>query len=224
MPYSPRVLSLNVGKLRSLQVGGKVKQTGLFKQPMQGPQRIDENGLPGDNIVNRRFHGGPDQAVYLYSQDDIDWWKQQLQRDLAPGFFGENLTITHWWPKVRVGDILQAGELIMQITAPRTPCAVLAARVGDPAFIKQFVRAARGGAYARVLRPGTISPGDTFHVTAADDACPAVEDLFRYWHSKTQDADFLRRALAAPIAMLMREALEEKLLKAEAGATQLPMF
>lgn len=224
MPYSPRVLSLNVGKLRSLQVGGKVKQTGLFKQPMQGPQRIDENGLPGDNIVNRRFHGGPDQAVYLYSQDDIDWWKQQLQRDLAPGFFGENLTITHWWPKVRVGDILQAGELIIQITAPRTPCAVLAARVGDPAFIKQFVRAARCGAYARVLRPGTISPGDTFHVTAADDACPTVEDLFRYWHSKIQDADFIRRALAAPIAMLMREALEEKLLKAEAGATQLPMF
>lgn len=224
MPYSPRVLSLNVGKLRSLQVGGKVKQTGLFKQPMQGPQRIDENGLPGDNIVNRRFHGGPDQAVYLYSQDDIDWWKQQLQRDLEPGFFGENLTITHWWPKVRVGDILQAGELRIQITAPRPPCAVLAARVGDPAFVKQFISAARCGAYARVLQPGSLNSGDQFHIMPATAAYPTVEDVFRSWHNKTQDADFLRRVLAAPVASLLRAALEERLLKAEASAAQLSLL
>ncbi|MEH6387605.1 MOSC domain-containing protein [Pseudomonas profundi] len=224
MPYSPRVLSLNVGKLRNLQVGSRLKQTGLFKQPVQGPQLIDATGLPGDDIVNRRFHGGPDQAVYLYSQEDIDWWKQQLQRDIDPGFFGENLTITHWWPSVRVGDILQVGELRMEITAPRVPCAVLAARVGSPAFVKQFVHAGRCGAYARVLQPGSLSPGEMLHITAADDSYPTVEEIFRYWHSKTQNADFLRRVLAAPIAFLLREALTERLLKAEAGTPQLPMF
>ena len=127
----------------------------------------------------------------------MDWWKQQLQRDIEPGFFGENLTITHWWPTVRVGDILHAGELKMEITGPRVPCAVLAARVGNPAFVRQFVRAARCGAYARVLQPGSLSPGDRLHITPANGAYPTVEEIFRCWHSKTQDADFLRRVLAA---------------------------
>lgn len=224
MSHPPRILSLNVGKRRTLQVGGRFKQTGLFKQPVPGPQPVDVNGLPGDNIVNRRFHGGPDQAVYLYSQEDMDWWKQQLQRDIEPGFFGENLTITHWWPTVRVGDILQAGELKMEITGPRVPCAVLAARVGNPAFVRQFVRAARCGAYARVLQPGSLSPGDRLHITPANGAYPTVEEIFRCWHSKTLDADFLRRVLAAPVASLLRVALAERLLKAEAGAPQLSLL
>lgn len=225
MPSSfPRVLSINAGRRRAIEVGGSTRQTGLFKQPVEGSVLIDGNGLPGDDIINRRFHGGPDQAVYLYSQEDIDWWAEQLQREITPGFFGENLSISHWWPEVRVGDRLQVGDLLMEISAPRVPCAVLAARVGNPAFVKQFVKACRGGAYARVLQPGPLSRGDSLQVTAAPASYPTVDEIFRYWHGKTPNADFLRRALAAPIAIILREALEKKLPDAEAATRQLPGF
>lgn len=223
MPNSaPRIVSINAARRRSIEVGSKTLQTGLFKQPLHGSVLIDGNGLPGDEIVNRRFHGGPDQAVYLYSQEDINWWAEQLQREIEPGFFGENLTISRWWPEVRVGDRLQVGELLMEITAPRVPCAVLAARVGNPAFVKQFVKACRGGAYVRVLQSGPVSVGDNLQVTPALDAHPTVDEIFRYWHGKTPNADFLRRTLAAPIAILLREALEKRLPEAEAATGQLP--
>lgn len=218
----PRILSINAARQRSIAVGAKSQQTGLFKQPLMGPVLIDANGLPGDQIVNRRFHGGPDQAVYLYSQEDIGWWAEQLQRNIDPGFFGENLTISHWWPEVRVGDRLQVGELLMEITAPRVPCAVMAARVGNPAFVKQFVKACRGGAYVRVLQPGSVSVGDRLQIKPVMAAHPTVDEIFRYWHSKTSNADFLRRTLAAPIAIILREALEKQLPEAESTTGQLP--
>lgn len=222
MLSDPQILSINIARQRRIQVGSRVKQTGLFKQPVTGPVRIDANGLPGDHIVNRRFHGGPDQAVYLYSQEDMHWWAEQLQRDIEPGFFGENLTISHWWPDVRIGDRLQVGELLLEISAPRTPCAVMAARVGHPAFVKQFIKAVRCGAYARVLQPGPLEVGERCRVIPTPQAYPSVDEIFRYWHGKTPNADFLRHALAAPIASLLREALEERLLVAEAATGQLP--
>ncbi|MFO7705908.1 MAG: MOSC domain-containing protein [Halopseudomonas sp.] len=219
---APRIVSINAARRRSLVVGGKARQTGLFKQPLHGSVLIDGNGLPGDEIINRRFHGGPDQAVYLYSQADMHWWAGQLQRDIEPGFFGENLTISQWWPQVRVGDRLQVGALLMEVTAPRVPCAVLAARVGNPGFVKQFVKACRGGAYVRVLQAGPLAVGDRLQVRPVTTAHPTVDEIFRYWHGTTPNADFLRRALAAPIALLLREALEQQLLDAEAATGQLP--
>lgn len=218
----PRILSINAARQRSIAVGNKTQQTGLFKQPLTGSVLIDAKGLPGDEIINRRFHGGPDQAVYLYSQQDIDWWAAQLQREIEPGFFGENLTITHWWREVRVGDRLQLGELLMEVTAPRVPCAVMATRVGNPAFVKQFVKACRGGAYVRVLHAGPVSVGDCLEVVPVQAPHPTVDEIFRYWHGKTPNADFLRRTLAAPIAILLREALEKQLPDADAATGQLP--
>ena len=218
----PRILSINAARRRSIAVGAKSQQTGLFKEPLAGPVLIDANGLPGDAIINRRFHGGPDQAVYLYSQEDIDWWAEQLQREIDPGFFGENLTISHWWSEVRVGDRLQVGDLLMEVTAPRVPCAVMAARVGNPAFVKQFIKACRGGAYVRVLHAGPLSVGDSLEVARVQVDHPTVDEIFRYWHAKTPNADFLRRTLAAPIAIILREALEKRLPDAEAATGQLP--
>lgn len=219
---SPRVLSINAARRRTLQVGARQQQTGLFKEPLGGPVLIDAQGVPGDEIINRRYHGGPDQALYLYSQVDMDWWAAQLQRDIEPGFFGENLTISHWWPEVRVGDRLQVGDLLLEITAPRVPCAVLAARVGYPGFVKEFVKACRGGAYARVLQPGFLEEGDAMQVIPTHQPFPIVDDIFRYWHSKGYNADFLSLCLASPIALLLREAFEKQLLDAQARTGQLP--
>ncbi|MFN3580693.1 MAG: MOSC domain-containing protein [Pseudomonas sp.] len=222
MSFSAQILSISVARSRSLEVGGRSRQTGLFKQPLEGAVWIDSSGVKGDVIVNRKFHGGPDQAVYLYSKEDIDWWAGRLQREIGPGFFGENLCISHWWPEVRVGDRLRIGQLQLEITAPRVPCAVMAARVGYPGFAKEFVKAARCGAYARVLQPGSISAGDALEVAPAPSVYPTVDEIFRYWHGKGRNADFLRRVLAAPVASILRVALEEQLLQAEAGTGQLP--
>ena len=67
--------------------------TAIDKRPAEGPVKVHRLGLQGDIQANRVHHGGPDQALYAYSQEDADYWAGELQRDLPPGIFGENLRV-----------------------------------------------------------------------------------------------------------------------------------
>ena len=49
-------------------------------------------GLAGDRVYDVLNHGGPDQAVYAYAREDLDFWAGELGRPLGNGVFGENLT------------------------------------------------------------------------------------------------------------------------------------
>ncbi len=49
-------------------------------------------GLAGDEHGDPVNHGGLDQAVYAYAREDLDWWTEQLGRELRNGEFGENIT------------------------------------------------------------------------------------------------------------------------------------
>jgi MOSC domain-containing protein YiiM len=201
------VVSVNVAAPQTLLVGGQPISTGIFKQPVAGAVRVHEQGLEGDIIGNPARHGGPDQAVYLFSAEDSAWWSAHLQRDLAPGFFGENLTIDRWWPAPRVGDRLMFDGLELEISFPRIPCATLAARAGSATFLKTFVAAKRPGVYARVLRPGPIAAGARGVVQRAPAGHPTTQALFEAWHGSPRDLHVLRAALAAPIARRARDAI-----------------
>ena len=122
---------------------------------LRHPEDFGKLGLEGDTIVDSTVHGGLDQAIYIYSSEDYQWWSQQLGKPIAPGTFGENLTISGFnIDEFVVGDQLTLNNVVLEISAPRTPCFKLAAAMNDPTFGKQFAKAARPGAYARVLREG----------------------------------------------------------------------
>lgn len=218
------LLSINAAEPQTLRIGERLTRTGHFKLARSGAVQIGAGGIAGDFIADMKHHGGPDQALYLYSQADMDWWSEQLQRPIEPGFFGENLTLSHWWPELRVGDRVSIGEVLLEITAPRIPCSTLAARVGDVRFAKAFVKAERCGAYARVLNAGALSVGQSVAVTPGDSAYPSINEVFRYCHSKGLNPTFLRRLLAAPLAEKMRAEMEQKLAKAEQQTQPLPGF
>lgn len=215
MAIQARLHSINAGSLRELAIGDRMVQTGLYKTPVLGSTIVGVEGVDGDRIGSPKHHGGPDQAVYLYSQEDIEFWRDQLEVQCGPGFFGENLTLDRWWPDVRIGDRLVTGNVTLEITAPRIPCATLAARAGDPKFVRRFVEAARPGAYARVLAPGTLAPKDLFEVILAPDSHPTIGALFALWHSDRSDLALIRSALASPIAVRTRAAFESWLQAAE---------
>ena len=85
--------------------------TGIDKRPTDGPVEIGRLGLSGDTIWSKKHHGGPDQAVYVYGEDDYDWWAKELGRPLDPGTFGENLTVAGLATGAAiVGDRLHVGE------------------------------------------------------------------------------------------------------------------
>jgi MOSC domain-containing protein YiiM len=148
-----------------LAAEGSVGVTAIDKRPVEGPVRVHRLGLHGDVQADRISHGGEDQAIYAYSQDDADYWAGELQRDLPPGMFGENL---------RVAGIETTGAIIgerwkigldveLEVTSPRTPCATFQRRLDEPRFVKRFTAAGRVGAYLRVIRTGSIQAGDHIH-------------------------------------------------------------
>src|SRR5688572_25524430 len=87
------LMSVNLGQERILQRNHRVERTGIFKFPTRGAVKVTKLGLEDDVIISKKHHGGPDQAVYVYGAADYEWWSRELGIEIAPGMFGENLTI-----------------------------------------------------------------------------------------------------------------------------------
>lgn len=206
------VTSVNVGQARAIDNGKPTGQSGIFKTPVAGAVSITADGLPGDAIIDTKNHGGPDQAIYVYGEADYAWWAGELGRDLPPGLFGENLTISGLASAdFAIGDGLRVGTVVLEVTAPRIPCATLAARLGDPAFVRRFRAAERPGFYCRVIQPGEVQAGDAVTVTPYAGDTITVREMFRDFYEKTLSAAALRRYLAAPIAVRDRVDKEARL-------------
>src|ERR687898_2236693 len=90
MPHLVAVCA--VGQLRPN--GGRDRVTAIDKRPLAGPVRIGRYGVGADVQADRKHHGGLDKALYAYAQEDAAFWEGELGRELAPGFFGENLRTT----------------------------------------------------------------------------------------------------------------------------------
>lgn len=208
-----QLLSLNLGQPRTLPDSEAADEiTGIYKLPTTSPVELTPDGLSGDTICDQKHHGGPDQAVYVYGGGDYAWWAATLGRALEPGTFGENLTIEALESAYcAVGDQLHIGAVVLEVTAPRIPCGTLAARMGDPAFIKRFRAAERPGLYCRVLQTGSMQAGDAVRVEPYAGERLLIVDVFRdYYHPDLTEVA-LQRYLAAPIAVRLRAHKEKQL-------------
>ncbi|MGZ6270360.1 MAG: MOSC domain-containing protein, partial [Candidatus Limnocylindrales bacterium] len=70
-----------------------VSRGGVPKLPVDGPVLVHALGLAGDGHTEPEpMHGGPDQAVSIYSLESIARVAADSHRAF-PGAFGENLTL-----------------------------------------------------------------------------------------------------------------------------------
>ncbi len=213
-----KLTSVNVGEKRTLQKGQELVTTGIFKFPASGRVKIGELGLEGDVIMDKKNHGGPDQAVYVYGGADYDWWRVELGREIPPGMFGENLTISKLESAgFNIGDVLVVGEVRLQITAPRIPCSDFAARMNDLGWVKKFRAAERPGLYCRVLQEGFVQAGDSVSVEKYAGATLSILQMYRDYYASEKDAALIRRHLDAPLAVRAKRKMEEAWAKLKIG-------
>lgn len=210
------IVSVNVGRRRRLDGRSFQGDTGIFKESVAGTVKIGELGLDSDVIVDTEHHGGADQAVYVYRQEDYDWWSKQLDRPLAPGMFGENLTLAGLpSPGLAIGTRLEFSKVVLEVSAPRIPCSTLASRMEDTGFVKQFMAAERPGAYCRVVVPGRVERGEAFVLREPAATGLTTIDLFRGIQRKLSVVE-LQQFLALPIDARTRDKFEGKLRQLEA--------
>jgi MOSC domain-containing protein YiiM len=145
------------GVLESINVSrGGVPKTSVLEA------LVTEEGVIGDRQRDRRFHGGPDRAVSLFSFEIIEG----LQLDghpISPGSAGENLTVSGLdWSALKPGAEIQIGPVRLLVTGFASPCENISGSFldGDMTRLSQKRHAGQSRLYARVLVGGVIRPGD----------------------------------------------------------------
>jgi len=157
MADSATVISVNIS-------GG-----GIPKRPIPAVV-VRTAGLAGDRHDHEK-HNTPLQAVSIIDVEDLDDLRAE-GFDVAPGATGENMTVRGLdVDDLAIGDRLElSGGVQLELTKKRKPCYVLDAI--DPRLKEVIV--GRCGFYARVLREGTLRPGESITVQrpAEAETCP----------------------------------------------------
>ncbi|MEM7094704.1 MAG: MOSC domain-containing protein [Actinomycetota bacterium] len=224
-PDLVHIVSLQLAARPALVATSTPKLSGIDKRPVRNLD-VDQFGVLGDQVVDTEHHGGSEQAVYVYSVDDYTWWSSELGLAdgelLAPGMFGENVTIDSFGVAsidVGIGDRFlfdgQAGSVVLEATAARIPCNTFAAHMAQPNWIRRFRDARRPGVYCRVITPGLLTTGDTGRrepFAGAPITIGDTQDLF-YEGTAERSEDWIRAALASPVQDETRRQLNAELTK-----------
>lgn len=162
---------------------GEVKTTAIDKRAVSGRVRVGAEGVFGDTQCDRAHHGGRDQAVYAYADEDAAWWAGELRREIPPGLFGENLrtagvdvTGAEVGERWRIGA--GEGALVVEVIAPRVPCRTFQHRMGEEHWVKRFTDRGAPGAYLRVVTPGAVAAGDPVTVVRRPGHGVSIGDAF----------------------------------------------
>lgn len=131
---------------------------------------VTAEGISGDCWAHPDIHGGANQALLLITSEGID---ELIAQGFAlyPGALGENLTTQGLDRRqMRPGQRYRTGEVVLELTKLRTPCATLDVygpaikqSIYDPRVHADDVSSPRwglSGFYARVVRGGLLRSRD----------------------------------------------------------------
>lgn len=213
-----QVISVNVSTPVEIEYQGKTITTGIFKKPVKGSVSVINHNFVGDGQADLKNHGGSDKAVYAFSSDHYPYWREVLNSpDLAPGTFGENLTISKLdESELHIGDQLSIGSCLLEVSQPRVPCFKLGIAVSSKTMPKLFTQNFETGVYLRVLQEGAITAGDLVSITKRDPSKISIKVLFQAYFDKTfrGQTDIFERALLIPtLATEWRNHLSARLAK-----------
>jgi MOSC domain-containing protein YiiM len=173
-----KVISIQVGRPREIEVRGEIVQTSIFKAPVSGPVRVRRLNLEGDEQSDLSVHGGVNKAVYAYPSEHYAHWRAELPDVALPwGAFGENLTMQGMFEDtVCIGDRVRIGSAEFVVTQPRQPCFKLGIRLDRPDIVRRFFTSGRSGFYLSVAQEGEITAGDAVALVSREDDAISVTD------------------------------------------------
>jgi len=194
------IISTNIGSPVVIEWNGQQIETGIFKYSTHSPIYLGVEDVLNDHVINRKYHGGPDKACYLYSTCHYPFWKEKFPNlDWQWGMFGENLTVNGFVEsEVRIGDKFRIGGAVVQVSQPRQPCFKLGLRFGDQTIVDQFWSMPFPGIYVRVIKQGEVKCGDEIVMLETNPSSLTVRDVYSIFSSGRKNLELIQKALAEP--------------------------
>lgn len=191
------------------------RATAMDKQASDGPLWLGLDGLQGDRIADRRFHGGRDRSLCHYPTQHYHYWSQRfppLRARLGLGAFGENLGSQALdEEQVCIGDLLRWGTALIEISQPRSPCIRLDNRHGVRGLARELSASGRTGWLYRTIEPGTVRPGDTLQLLERPHPQINVAHLWRCFLDQNLTEDNLQQLAKLPrLAMHYRAIFRQR--------------
>ncbi len=216
-----RLLSVNVGRPRTITWRGRQVRSAIWKEAVADRRRVDRLNVAGDAQADLVGHGGAHRAVYVYDRSAYEHWSEFLDRDdLVPGHFGENFTVEGMPDdEVCVGDRYRIGDALFEVTQPRVTCFKVGLRLEEPRMPALLYSHGRPGFYLRVLEEGEVGAGDEIERIGVGPEAMTVREVSALLYLPGHTPAGLRRALSIPaLSEGWRGSFEALLEQHERGA------
>lgn len=198
---------------QSMRLPDTDKPSAINKQMARDAVWLGIDGLRGDSVADRRFHGGPDRSLCHYPAEHYGRWHRLYPHlALGPAAFGENIsTLGIDEHEVCIGDHFRWGDALIEVSQPRSPCGNLDRRHGARGLARQLAMSGKTGWLYRTLEPGEITPGAALCLI---ERCYPTASVAHIWRSfvndATPDSELARLAGLTPLAIEYRRRFRER--------------
>jgi MOSC domain-containing protein YiiM/ferredoxin-NADP reductase len=212
---------------------GRVKKLGpfqsaIFKTPLSGRIEVTKGGIKGDEHAYEP-HRSPDKALLHYCTRHYDDWRNELpasESHFKPGAFGENMYNEEVNEKTLcIGDRIAIGEVIVEVTEPRSPCYKLNHRFEVQDMARRTQRLLRTGWLYRVIRPGFMQAGDMIQLLERPYPEWTVARVMYYLFIDTEDAEMMKQIVEIePLGFEIKDKFKARLATAKTEDQNERMF
>jgi MOSC domain-containing protein YiiM len=99
---------------------------------------------------------------------------------------------------VHIGDVVQLGNVVLQVSQGRQPCWKLNFRFGRTNMAFDVQSSGRTGWYYRVLEPGVVEPGETMRIVERPRPDWPLQQLIGVLYKHVDDAESLAAMAEIP--------------------------
>lgn len=205
------ILGVFIGKAED--IGGGLSAA-RCKQRAEHRLWLWPQGLGQDEQGDARFHGGPERALHHMPSEHYAYWRShhpELQWPLSS--FGENLSSRGLSEEqVCIGDIFRWGDVLLQVSQPRSPCYRLNRPGANPELARAVQDSGRCGWFYRVLRPGFVSAEMPFElVQRSYPSLSVAQALQHFYHFPMERAGLQQLQLCPALSARWREIAAQRL-------------
>ncbi len=206
------IYTLAVGMPKELDYSkGRSMITGIAKRKVHEVY-LATRGFEGDDVADKKHHGGPDRAVCLYPAEHYEQWEKELGKALPAAAFGENLTVTNMLEAdVCIGDIYKIGDAVIQITQGRIPCSTIDKYTKADTLLKRLIETGYTGFLARVLSEGTICADSEIEIVERHPARISVLHCNEVYFENNNALAMKRIQAVDALAMDWKQKLEKRI-------------